>query len=514
MVLALVAGTATASAVTVTGNVKWTDSAGGTHNARRVQYVVVEEHPILGSIIAGAGRTDLDGNYSEAVTFRPGYTGYAVIVLADNDAGFVASDGTVANTYSIFGGFRHVLDPSTHIDTTIDHGTPNGRAFSIVDAMYTSWRFGLSGRAADPTPAPPPVACAYPVAGTVPYFNGILNIVAGGENDWDTAMHEYSHYLSSLDPLDNEPGGPHTWGTSSIPGLGKGPGTRLGWGEGFANWAGIAAQHHDPVGGHSPAGVPNVGDTRYDDTVQGFWTNLETSATSWGVDHGQGEGDELSVCRILWDLGDAANEGYDRVALGHEILYRRLRAISIPDASSPSGFRGVETLHDVWMDLAGGATIPIAGLVDMGAIFEQHKVSPSPLDDFVTTPIMVTGGAPTFSWLRQNNGENDTFEIKILAGDLSDILLTITVPTSTSTYTLSDAQWDALKALPLGAYQYSIVGGDRLVGMFGAVRPAADQTLGYWSGSYGLTLLPTPGAATLLGLGMLVVRVRRGRSKA
>src|SRR5262245_19603507 len=266
--LAAAALGSTALADDIHGDVKWTDSAGATHAARRVKVVVAEENPMLGSTIAAVLDADLDGHYSSDVFFRPGATGYSVFVVAQNDAGYVTADGAVTGRYAYPGGFRF-RGTAGPLDVTVDNASTPGQAFQIADAMYTSWRWGVDGRSAGTPPGPVPAQ--FPVAGTVPYWDGTkLNLVAGGQNDWDTAQHEHMHYLSSLDPLHNYAGAPHTFGVSHIPTLGSSHGSRLAWGEGLANWGSIAPQRHDTAGGHMPVGVPNVGDTAYDDTAQGF----------------------------------------------------------------------------------------------------------------------------------------------------------------------------------------------------------------------------------------------------
>jgi hypothetical protein len=495
---------------TVTGNVKWTDSVGGTHDARGVEVLIVEQNPIDGAATIASGFADLDGNYSISASFRAGATGYSAVFVAQNDAGYVSADGAVGGRYTYSGGVRAL--GTQHIDTVIGNGTSSGQAFGIVDAMYTSWRFGASGRSAAATPSPAPVACRFPAPlvaafGTVPYWDGTkLNIIAGGENDWDLVEHEYTHYLSSLDPLDHYTGEAHTFTVSSIPTLGKSEGMRLAWGEGLADWGGVAAQNFDPVAGHMPVGVPNVGDTVYHDTVQGFSIDLEhnTGSGAWASNNG-GEGDEASVMRILWDIGDPANETHDRVALGQDELYRQLRTISVPVAGG--GRRGVQSLHDVWDHFTGGASF--ATKASYGAIFEKYGVSPAPTDDDASVPLHSTDAPPTIHWLRQNNGENDTFEVLFFNHDMSAELLDMHVPVGATSLTLDQGSWTALAAVP-GTYEYVVVGGDGLFGTTGAPLPVADQTLGYWSDAYKMVIVPTPGALAT-GAVMLLWR-RRARA--
>ncbi len=421
----------------------------------------------------------------------------------------------MSGRYTYSGGVQAL--GSQHVDTVIGNGTSPEQAFGIVDAMYTSWWFGVAGRSATPTtptPAanPAPVACRFPAPvvpafGTVPYWDGTkLNIIAGGQNDWDLVEHEYTHYLSSLDYVDHYTGEAHTFTVSSIPVLGKSEGMRLAWGEGLADWGGVAAQSYDPGGGHMPVGVPNVGDTLYRDTVQGFSIDLEhsTGSGSWASNNG-GEGDEASVMRILWDIGDPANEAHDRVALGQDELYRQLRTISIPVAGG--GARGVQSLHDVWEHFTSGASF--ATKASYGAIFETYGVSPSPTDDFVRVPLHTTDAPPMIHWLRQNNGENDTFEVLVFNGNMSTELLDLHVPVGAASLRLDPTSWATLTAEP-GMYEYVVVGGDSLFGTNGPARPVADQTLGYWSDAYGMVIVPTPG--TLAVYGVLVLARRRARA--
>jgi hypothetical protein len=216
-----------------------------------------------------------------------------------------------------------------------------------------------------------------------------------------------------------------------------------------------------------------------------------------------GEGDEASIMRILWDIGDPANEAHDRVALGHDTLFRQLRAIDIPVTGG--GTRGVQSLHDVWDHFTGG-TADTATRVNYGAIFEKYGVSPEPTDDFAHPPLLDTGGAPTFHWLRQNNGANDTFELLVFTSDLSTELLDVLIPGNVTAWTMDAGDWASLAFSP-GTYKYVIVGGDGLSST-GAPLALADRTLGYWSDAYDLVVVPAPGALAVCGVFVLVCRRR------
>ncbi len=505
--LVIAAGSAHAQ---ISGTIKWTDTAAATHGARGVTVFVVEENPILGSILMGSVLTNSSGAYSLATPLRPGATGYSVVAFANNSAAYVSSDGTSANTY-LSSRFFFTPVPVPGSDITTLAVDPANDAFSIVDAMYTGHYWASAVRAPDAPASQIPVlyprasagSAYFPPALAGPTFPlGRIEIGPGQQHDWDIIDHEYTHYLQNLDSMNASLGGPHSSGVSNIPALGKNLGSRLAFAEGFATWSGVSSHGYDTVGQNMPA-VPNTSDAAYTDTPGGFTRNIETSNTA-----NQGEGDEAPVYRILWDLADPANEPHDRVSIGHEELYHQIRAISIPVAGGAPD-RRAHTLADVWNhDINLGTDFPTH--VNFGAIFQQYGVSPAPA--FSDIMLSITDPAPTFEWFGQNNGANDHFRVIVLDSTLDSIIWSEYI-TGAETYTMTPADWLFFQSNP-GDYRVVIAGADLWVDGSMTPHPAGDESGYYWSDAYGFHIVPTPGALGLAMLGCAIATRRRRVSEA
>jgi hypothetical protein len=490
-VLVLAAGQAFADGLS--GSVAYTDGGGTARPARRITIQVFAANP-FGDSLVGEVQADDSGAWSATVTPPPGTIGYFVRAVAVNDATRVSAGGGAMPYFVDVGGTPlggGAIPPAT----IFTDGPDSHRAFAVADALQTGWLYGTAMRGA----APAQVNTTFPEtgAGTASYYNSAtgLHIRQWRRYAWDVLTHEYSHYLADIDTLDANPGGPHAFGVSNItPGPGgKLHGVRLAWGEGLATYNGTAAQ---AVSAHPPS--PTTGDTVYtslntDTPASTFEVNLDTHAGTGTTGVNAGEGDETSVMRILWDLADGTggSEPHDRVTLGHASLYSMINN-DIP---------GIDQLDGLWNHLITIPGTTDALRVDYGAIFEEYAVSPHPIGDLIGSAIMDSGSAPTFEWVRQNNGANDTFGLIVFDATFSTRLLDIVIPGDVTSYTLSGAQWDTLNN-HLGAARFIIRGSD------------TDQyaTGSYWSDSYGFTIIPLPGTVSLAALASILCAGRRRRS--
>ena len=249
----------------------------------------------------------------------------------------------------------------------------------------------------------------------------------------DVLFHEYGHVLSLNDNIADLIGRAHYFGESNNK-YGKSDGVRLGWAEGLANYIAVASRN-----------IVNSGreDTFYKQPDENtpdmvFSINLEGNFQIEGPQqirqrsNNAGEGDESSVMRILWDIGDAKNEPHDQVSLGHVELYKTLKSIT-PDIIS---------LNDLWTyfyDLYSQSNP--AELVKYGAIFEAYGVSPTlvqqnPPENPNTSEI------PTFEWTAGNDGANDEFNIIVYNSDFSKKILESS--TGSTTWQPSVEEWTAI----------------------------------------------------------------------
>jgi len=328
-VLLLLPDGARSSTVTIFGNINWTDSAGGTHPIRFADVNLFDvdgggDQLLLLSSSDGSGGYSLTvPNLEEDLTGQDPF----VEIRAVNPAGMVSTDSTIANIHEFESALiaADIPDGAHQADYIVPNTTTAGHAFSVSEAIYTGYRYAEIVRGVAPTGVSVRFTAGgsfYCASGNETGCNGVaqeLNLVAGDRWDWDVILHEYGHHLSAQDGLDDSPGGSHAFGTSNIPSKGKDAGTRLAWGEGLANYISLAAQAVTAASGDLPA-VPNTGGTVYQDTIdQTLSVNIETHAGS-GND---GEGDETSVMRILWDIADPANEAHDLLAIGHGPLLRQ-----------------------------------------------------------------------------------------------------------------------------------------------------------------------------------------------
>lgn len=332
----------------ISGKIEWTDSVMQKHPARRATVELWTMTP-TGSVAVESTMTSLTGTYSLGGGSLGVGDPFWIRAVARNPGGFVNSDGTAATLpYHRETVVMAFVPMPLMVDLAIGNGLTSEQTFSVADAVYTGWHFANIVSAA----APPALPVHFPGAFTQ-YLppdlptrpEGWIELVDGDKWDWDPIIHEYGHLLSRRDMLANYPflGLNHSFGSSNIPTQGKLNGVRLAWQEGLADYLGIAAQAVDRVGQNLPITMPFVGDHFYTDTIdQQLHVSLEGDFASSGGSavtnlFPAGEGDELSIMRILWDLADNEVGDDDPIGIGHGNFYQALDALV-----------DLDRLDDVW----------------------------------------------------------------------------------------------------------------------------------------------------------------------
>jgi hypothetical protein len=110
------------------------------------------------------------------------------------------------------------------------------------------------------------------------------------EYDDDVILHEFGHYVGSVFSWDTSPGGNHD------PFDNRPDPPALAWSEGYATWFSSEARA-------TPDYVDNAA------TGHSFFeieTPTDRSVT-------RGEGNEVAIGAILWDISDPANESFDQM---------------------------------------------------------------------------------------------------------------------------------------------------------------------------------------------------------
>ena len=270
---------------------------------------------------------------------------------------------------------------------------------------------------------------------------GAINIGKEDAYDWDAILHEYGHYLAYLEKLDMGTDDPHSPGTNNIPKYGEADGTALAWSEGLATYFSIAAQEV-AKGDELLPDIANVGDLFYTDT------QIDRTDVHYSLDKqvdliSRGEGDELSISRILLDMADSDNEVFfsglrDELALGYRGLYDLLKEAAENSHSHPDP--GLNRLGDLisYLPLPDPDSDNIKDFtredsIRLGAILEEHNVAPLPLS-VANSRFELNASPPNFKWDRGNDGANNRFMVTVYSSDFSEILLE-------SAYGIEGAEW-------------------------------------------------------------------------
>jgi hypothetical protein len=404
--------------VCVQGTVLWTDSAGDTYPVDRAPVQIRDQETGQDQVVTTV-TTNAAGEYAAIIDNIDGdATGRDVYVrvLASGPGFTIAQrmDSGVTNNVS--------TGQTVTKNVTANNTADNNTAFSVRAALVIG-NDEVVARNGGPLPSVPVV---FPSDGS--YFDGsAVNLLAPDRFDWDVTLHEFGHYVSEQLDLDNNPGGFHNDSNLSDLHHSKSIGVRLAWGEGWPTYFAVSTLHERASG----LGVPNIGDTRYQDTEDADLDD-DLEAT-----HTKGEDNELTVMSALWDLYDAASDNRDQVTLGTDAVWQTL------DDGDPTTLSAAYQLFS-----------PSRATEGTNCIFSQANVSPKISGQSTT----VTNARPLISWRRGNGGShpNNRFSVKFRSAGGSLLLAGPTV--RTNTFKPTRAQWDAILAGAGGTVQISVVG--------------------------------------------------------
>ncbi len=492
---------------TVTGTINWTDAQNVLHPTRDVLVNLLNSD---GTATDASGTTDLNGNYTLTFTsFSPFGFKENLQILAKNDGAYVSPDATPDNIYAAYTQpFNTGLGGNTinvNMQNTDTFASPS---FSVLDALQTGYQYATAVRGA--APAILPTLFPNTTKDGTSFFspaNNNIQVLLADKWDWDVTLHEYGHYLQNLDKIADNPGGNHAFGVSNIPARGKDAGARLAWGEGSATYIGVAAQSVNVAAFKTPTNMANVGDTRYTDTEDST-LNIDLAVAQPGSQ--QGEGDELAVSRILWQVATGP-----RVNRGHINMYADFLAAA---AAQPG--RKLQNLSQYNNYFLSTVATTDRKRVDFGSVFEDNGVSPQPLSilqDSTVGPtvktvaingafptLSATGSDPTFNWLAGNNFANNSFTLTIWDSNAltNRIIDTFQILGNVNSYTLTDAQWAIVDATP-GMDYFALTGSDT----------AAPNTGPYWTDAFAFQVLaPEPTSLSIIALGTTLLLHRRRKA--
>lgn len=359
---------------TITGHVRWVDVNGGAHPARRAKIEIVSQN----GAVAATTNADATGAYSAQVAAA---NSPVTVRLRSESPTIRITPPSVDVTFTVESSPQTVAPGQTRVVDLqpADNAATAAGALSLLDAFVTASDYVALRRGS----ALKPIKVIFPTDQHTSLFNGTsLHLLLEDRWDWDVAMHEYGHYVSSVLDLDASPGGSHQGGTNLSETRGKPAGVRLAWGEGWPTFFGVTAQLDQNVASFN---VPNAGDSRYQDTDDASIDySLESAARSAGED------DELSVQRILFDVYDPVDAAdADHLAAGAKVVWDAI------DAANP------RTLSDAVTALR--STLKPEQIPLLGLVLTTHAAAPKP-----TAPAdqqtVTAASAPTFQWTPQGGG--------------------------------------------------------------------------------------------------------------
>ncbi|MCI0333452.1 MAG: Ig-like domain-containing protein [Planctomycetes bacterium] len=344
------------------------------------------------------------------------------------------------------------------------------------------------------------------------------SIIATDWNDWDTIIHEYGHAVQQQMGFF-----PFALGQiliNWIPGVGavalahsieentrithpnrtREVNNQLAFSEGFANFYSMVAQAEDTG---TPTGVRAVGavGTSGDNKLYTFSVNrgLPNQTGAGVVGRSNGEDEELTVMRVLWDLHDPNNATDQTEDTGWDTIAHAFQGVIDKILDRGGSNQIAYTLSDMWRNVTAGQN-PTTKL-SYGAVFQLNNVSPV-LDSMRINGVPSTiwrddtDPIPEFVWIIPSGRPNtplvaqllNEFRIHFFNSDGSqELLAPITVPAPAGSnmvsWTPTQVQWDIITLV--SEQKRWFVEGSLLTGTY--------RTGWYWSSEFTFDVLNNPG---------------------
>lgn len=418
----------------VKGTLQWTDDAGNNHPLRRVMIRIYDKEPI-GSTHIATTYADNDGNYSYTFDnpdgfwdFENGGNDIFIRVYAGTNNAMVQNSSGEDYYYESSVSENVTTGTTVTKNLTIGMSTDKGRAFQISQAILTARDYAWNMM----DEMPEDVTIRYPYDSGCYYesWESRITITGNARNSttvpnsyasWDVIMHEYGHHISYQLGIIDSPGGSHTFNSNlSDARNNKDDGIRLAWSEA---WPTVFAMQAQNYWSSYLQNIDAINDTTYD--AYNFWNPYEIENNTDYL----GDGCEVSIIAVLWDLFDSANETNDTLSLGHT---------------------------KYWAVTTGNQSKTFSNFI--GYFYEQY---PSYIDDIglnlsyyemaTTKPYISNSSSvsqtvpPTFKWSAQGGSStfpNNSFVLIFYNSAGAEILRTAT--TTSLTYTLTQSEWNSI----------------------------------------------------------------------
>ena len=418
---------ATTATYTVKGYIKWKDSAGTAHPANGVSVYIYNKNGTSNTLL-GTVSTNSTGYYSKSFSYD-GTSKNIYIKVYSSGLGVIIRSPSLSNTYiyssSTYNGITG--GQSVTISYTASNTTDLGKSLSVHQAMTLANRYiySLDGAYLKT------ITVSFPDSskGTSCYSpsDGRIYILAGDAFDWDVLEHEYGHFVQNCYSIANSPGGNHSLSENLADARSnKSEGIRLAWGEGWATYFAINLQNKMSA---SSLNIPNVGDTRYQDTVD---ASIDYDIEFLPSNRRIGEANEATVSAVLYDITDvkntASNEN-DNVYCSNKDVWNITKSSK---ATTLSEF--ITAFYN------SGFTTQVK--LNLGSTLSHYVVAAK----LNTTPTGLTTSTPSFSWSKQGGSTlypNNRFRLAFYNSSYNLILRTSYL--NATSQTLTSSQWTQIK---------------------------------------------------------------------
>ncbi|MBI3448210.1 MAG: hypothetical protein HY049_04735, partial [Acidobacteria bacterium] len=261
-----------------------------------------------------SGTTDENGEYRMIADFAGPVHLRAVASTREGTVVGVADE----ILYSVVSpDFTLATGQDAHEDLLATDASRASGPFNILDALRLA---GMWVSAAEPAASVPSVKVRWSSTSTAgTFFRPTTHeaVVKGDRtsdsDEFDNTVidHEYAHYLEALLSRDDSPGGNHTLSGVVDP--------RLAWGEGWADFFGVASQNLAPSSSlyfdSMSSGVFSfdLEDNAAPGSTPGYWSESSVSGALWDLYDARtdsGDGGQIPAAQIWQGFRDAKNDSF------------------------------------------------------------------------------------------------------------------------------------------------------------------------------------------------------------
>jgi hypothetical protein len=334
---AVAAPDADQAAATISGTITYQDLAGDQLPVRNAVVGITDDG---GQQLLATASTSVTGSYS--LSFDPAACGsYQVAVLTDDGVGQILSPS--GSQYSVLSAGVAACpgDALTGVDVAITDTSDAGKAFALLDALYSAGEFYQSVRQPN---WPSTLTVSYPDGSSSEYTDPATQTihVPGGSAscgktacpeeafDWDALAAQTGIVVALDGGFDAASGGmtgicASTWSgqTSKAQALDR------AWANGWAAFYGVAALQEEGT----PYGIPGVQAGVYDDNAPGHSFSYRLDTDPARPCRPAGDASELAIARALWDFYD-----YDYNAFGGHLQWTLRSMLGSLESAKPPTF--------------------------------------------------------------------------------------------------------------------------------------------------------------------------------